>query len=309
MLRPLASALAFSFCFVVTEAVAQPEAPEQAEIVVTGVRADQVQTFVERVSAVPPSVDQIARWNEDICVRIAGLEAGQGQHVIDRVSERASAVGLRAGGAGCDPNVFLFFAADADTFARRLVDERRSLFAYYQEQHVVTLGRDALTDFRETSRPVRWWHVTQIRGADGARLGSDQAGNSSPPPPTDMQYAADGFTGLQAVRSNGSRTRAAERQDFNRVIVIVDGGRAGEYPLDSIADYVAMVTLAQIDPSAQTRDYPTILNLFEEDPENASFELTNWDRAYLDGLYRTTRNAANARQQVREISRRMAGGG
>jgi len=34
-----------------------------------------------------------------------------------------------------------------------------------------------------------------------------------------------------------------------------------------------------------------------------------WDRAYLDGLYRATRNAASASQQVREISRRMAGNG
>jgi hypothetical protein len=309
MLRSLALAFAFSFCLVLAEAAAQPEASEQADIVVTGVRPDQVQTFVEQVSAVPPSVDQIARWNDDICVRIAGLGAEQGQHVVDRVSERAAAVGLSAGGAGCDPNVFVFFAADADTFAHRLVEERRPLFAYYQEQHVVTLGRDALTDFTETSRPVRWWHVTQIRGADGARLGSDQAGNSSPPPPSEMRYAADGLTGLQAVRSNGSRTRAAERQDFNRVIVIVDGARAGEYPVDSIADYIAMVTLAQIDPRAQTRDYPTILNLFEDNPADASFEMTNWDRAYLDGLYRTTRNAASATQQVREISRRMQGGG
>ena len=294
------------------QAMGQPNdvSDPQSDIVVTGVRPEQIQSFVEQVSAVPPSVDQIARWDDDICLSVAGVSAEQGQYIVDRISFRSEALGLRPGRPGCNPNVFVFFAGDSDDFARRLVDERKSLFAYFHEEHISTLGHEALTSFVETPRPVRWWHVIQTRGADGDRLGSGQAGSGSPPPPREMRAPdADSISGAQAVRSSGSRVRAPERQDFNRVVVIVDGARAGGFPVDSIADYIAMVTLAQIDPNAQTRDYPTILNLFEEDPANASFEMTNWDRAYLDGLYRATRNAANARQQVREISRRMAGGG
>ena len=81
---------------------------------------------------------------------------------------------------------------------------------------------------------------------------------------------------------------------------------AGSQPAGSIADYVAMVTLAQIDPQAQIREFPTILNLFNEDLENTSFEMTNWDAAYLNGLYRSERSAASMTQQVRDISRRMS---
>lgn len=296
-------------CLALAEASAQPEAPQQPDIVVTGVRAEQAQSFAQQVSAVPAAVNQLARWDDDICLRLAGLGPEQGQYVVDRVSQRAAAVGLSAGGSQCNPNVFVFFAADADAFTRRLVDEQKPLFAYYHEEHVVTLGRDALTDFAETSRPVRWWHVTQVRGADGTRLGSDQAGNSSPPPPTEMQARADGFTGLQAVRSNGSRTRAPERQDFNRAIIVVDGPRVAAYPMHAIADYIAMVTLAQIDPNARVESYPTILNLFADDADAAPAGMTDWDTAYLNGLYRSTRNAASATQQVREIGRRMVGEG
>lgn len=306
----IASVLALGLvCSTLTGALAQQPvlAPEEPEIVVTGVEPEQVRAFVEQVSVVPAAADQIGRWDDDICLRVAGLGEEQGQSIVDRVSMRAQAIDLRAGGVNCNPNVFVFFAADSDSFARQLVDQRKSLFAYYHEEHIITLGQAALTDFAETSRPVRWWHVTQTRGSDGARLGSDQAGNSAPPPPSQMQHASDGFTGLQAVRSNGTRTRAPERQDFNRAIVIVDGARASGYPLDSLADYIAMVTLAQIDPTARTRGYPTILNLFDEDPDRISFEMTNWDVSYLDGLYRTTRNAASPTQQMREISRRMQG--
>lgn len=112
---------------------------------------------------------------------------------------------------------------------------------------------------------------------------------------------------MQAVRSSGSRLRAAERQDFNRVVVIVDGTQIAGIPVESIADYIAMVTLAQIDPQAQTREYPTILNLFSDNPDDVSFVMTNWDQAYLSGLYASTRNSASVTQQVRDISRRMQG--
>lgn len=287
----------------------QPEPVSQADIVVTGVRPEQIQAFVEQVSAVPPSVRQIARWDDDICFTVAGVPAEQGQTIVDRVSYRAEMVGLHAGREGCRPNVFVFFASDADGFTRQLVDRDRSLFAYFHEENVVTLGQEALRSFVDTPRAVRWWHVTQTRGADGDRLGSDQAQSVAPPPPDpgELKAGPDGFSGVQAVRSQGTRVRSVERQDFNRVVIIVDGQKAAGYPLDGIADYVAMVTLAQIDPAAQTRDYPTILNLFDDDPDAVSFEMTNWDLAYLDGLYRSTRNSASVTQQVRDISRRMSG--
>jgi hypothetical protein len=308
-MRTTAIALCFAACL--TAGASAQEAPPEPDIVVTGVRQEQVQAFVAQVSAVPPSVEQIARWDDDICMSVVGPGEEQAQFVVDQISYRAEAIGLSAGGAGCDPNVFIFFVPDSDTFALRLVEDRKSLFAYYHEEHVVTLGREALTDFAQTSRPIRWWHVAQTRGFDGTSLGSDQAGQNSPPPPRDGETRAgpDGLTGVQAVRSHGSRLRAAERQDFNRVVVIVDGARVRGYTLESLSDYIAMVTLAQIDPNARPGEYPTILNLFASGPETAPGGMSEWDQAYLSGLYRSTRNAASASQQVREISRRMVGGG
>lgn len=306
MVRTVVLALTFALMGS-SSAFAQDGAPDpQFDIVVTGVRPEQIQAFVEQVSTAPPSVDQIARWDDDICISAAGLGAEQSQTVIDRVSLRAQAVGLRPGRMGCRPNVFVFFASDGSGFARGLLEQRRSLFAYYHEENIATLGQEALTSFVETSRPVRWWHVIQTRGADGDRLGSDSARSEAPPPPDTMTAVPDGFSAVQSVRSQGTRMRSVERQDFNRVVIIVDAQLAEGYPLGSIADYVAMVTLAQIDPQGQVRDFPTILNLFNEDLENTSFEMTNWDTAYLSGLYRSARNAASMTQQVRDISRRMS---
>ncbi len=294
--------------FALSTASGQENEPApQSDIVVTGVRPEEIQAFVEQVSTVPPSVNQIARWDDDICVTLAGLPASQGQIVVDQVSYRAQAVGLRPGREGCQANVFVFFVANGDSFAQDLVAQRQSLFAFYHEENIATLGQEALTSFVQTTRPVRWWHVVQTRGADGDRLGSDSGRSAAPPPPRpeETQALPDGFRGVQAVRSQGSRTRSVERQDFNRVVIIVDGTQIAGIPVESLADYIAMVTLAQIDPQAQTGDYPTILNLFSGNPDNVSFVMTNWDQAYLSGLYGSERNSASVTQQVRDISRRM----
>lgn len=311
MLRLLTLALVCSGIVAASPVALAQEADPQPDIIITGPGAEQVRSFVTEISAVAPSVDQIARWDEDICMSVAGLGQEQAQFIADQVSYRALGVGLEAGSSGCDPNVFIFFTPDSNTFAPALFEERKSLFAYYHEEHVATLGHAALTDFLETPRPVRWWHVSMTRGANGNRLGSDQGGQTSPPPPRaeETRAGADGFTGLQAVRSHGTRLRAAERQDFGRVVVIVDATRAQGYMLESIADYIAMVTLVQIDPGSSTANYNTILNLFTADPEVAPVTMTDWDMAYLQALYRSTRNPASVTAQLSDISRRMVGGG
>ena len=101
MIRTAVLALAFAL-LALPSASAQEGPPElQSDIVVTGVRPEQIQAFVEQASIAPPSVDQIARWDDDICISAAGLGAAQSQTVVDRISLRAQAVGLRPGRAGC----------------------------------------------------------------------------------------------------------------------------------------------------------------------------------------------------------------
>lgn len=316
--------------FAALEAAAQSAAEAAArrsedEIVVTGSRSERVRAFVEQLSVAAPAEDQLARWDEELCPSILGLGASQGQFVADQIARRATGVGLRAGAPGCATNVFVFFTADSDALAQGLLRDRKGLLAYYHEENVVTLGQAALSEFIETPRAVRWWHVAQTYGADGQRLGGDNASTMAGPPPpmseggaqADMSSpaASGGFSAAQGIRSSGSRLGGASaqhgtRQDFNRAIIIVDGRHAAGVPLAALADYVAMVALAQIDPNADTSGFPSILNLFAARASGAlpPAGMTAWDISYLDGLYHASRTAPNSQQQVREISRRMHSG-
>ena len=258
------------------------------ELVVTGERLrEMVRSFVDEVAPPELSEDQLARWNSRYCPLLAGLPARPAQYLVDRMSQRAFELGLRPGDENCRPNVLVFVTPDAGVLAQALADDH-DLMAYYNNaEYGNSLGRDALLEFVSSTAPVRWWHVAQTVDQRGAIIDGDGDG----------------------VVADGTRLHRATRQDFNRVMVIVDARQADGLRLEALADYLAMVTLAQLDARASVADLPTILNVFADRDlgRPGPTQLTDWDRAYLEGLYRAPRNANNTGTQERAIARRMEG--
>ncbi len=269
------------------------EANPEEDIVVVGERLQEmVRSFVGEVAVAPGSEHQIARWDHKICPLVAGLPARQLQYMADRIAQRAHQVGLEAEGPGCKANILVFVTPDASRLAGSIVDEFRTLVGYYSENGIATLGRGPLEDFAGSSAPVRWWHVNQTVSADGQELGGETAGS-----------------GTAVVRSGQpmGRLRRGTRQDFLRVLIIVDARQAQGLQFQALSDYVAMISLAQLDPAGETTGVPTILNLFADRDAGRQppVGMTEWDEAYLDGLYNARRTAPTELWQVRDISRRM----
>ena len=262
-----------------TAASAQDAGPTpNEEIVVVGERTleEQVRAFVESFSLPPSGEDQLARWDTHICAGIVGLRRSQGQFIADRISARAAEVGLQPRGPGCRANLIVFFAPNPDLFARTLIDQYPAFVGYGGPG---TRGARELEAFTDSPRPVRWWHVAfDVRrtwsaggGARGAALGA-----------------------LTHVH----------RQDIDRVIIIVNAYRASGKRVESVADYLAMVGLAQIDPEADAAPYDTILNLFSS-RQPIPTTLTAWDEAYLSGLYDMSRTAYHSERQEEQIGNSM----
>ncbi len=78
-------------------------------------------------------------------------------------------------------------------------------------------------------------------------------------------------------------------------IVIIDMSKTDGAPLGALADYVSMVSLAQVDPEADLTGQSTIMNLFKDSQGVAG--LTGWDRDYLAALYSAPADRASARRQ------------
>jgi len=207
----------------------------------------------------------------------------------------------------------VIYAPDADVLTRQIVDQRRDLLGYYADGSAVSSGRAELDQFANTSRPVRWWYVATdgagaIQNRPGAAFDRQSSGREAAAAAAGDSGSSTGLTsgdiqGMDSVRSNGTRTRAVLRNELTYALVIVDARRVANLQPTAWMDYVAMVSLAQIDPSASTQQFDTILNLFSTS-ESSQTALSQWDDAYLKALYRARRDAGGNRQ-FGDVARRM----
>lgn len=271
-------------------ATAQQTAPATGDdIVVTGQRTEEaIRAFVGELAVSARGTDQLGRWDRRICPGVAGLRTRYAQALIDRMAQRAFDVGLDVGEPGCRANVLIILAMDPDAMAEALFERHRDALGYHDERGQSTLGRQALRAFVSSDAPVRWWHVSRAHGQDGVAIQETASGDA----PVNFRFGGP------------SRLSRTVRQDFGAAFIIVDARSMNEIGVDfnALADYLAMVTLAQVDPDAETHGLSTILNLFS--PGDAPRELTEWDIGYLRGLYAADREDGAAQQQS-DIARTM----
>ncbi|MFZ2031099.1 MAG: hypothetical protein WAU68_12370 [Vitreimonas sp.] len=291
---------------------------QNADIIVQG-RPNQAaaHAFVDSLSIAPPSAGVMGRWNDDICPGVSGVSPANAQRIIDQIARRANAAGLRTGEPGCSPNITIVVTPDGNQFAHQVYAQRRALLTGPNGVQSSSLGEAALQAFINTPRPIRWWHVTQtvmddgqVLSDDGGRAlqgngGASARANSAAASGQPGGAGGEGVSGLPVTRSSGTLLRRTTRQDFHYVLVIVDATLLAGASVPAIADYVAFVSLAQINPDLNTASYPTILNLFSNTQPRPT-EMTAWDTGYLDGLYHMTRNARTISAQRSEIAERLS---
>lgn len=297
-------ALALSGLSSTAFAQAQPDVTVLPEITVQGrATPEAVRDFVGRVAAPSPG-RPLAQWRGRICPGVVNLEREAAQAIIDRVSQTAAELGLRTGNPGCESNLVVVFAEDGRVTAQGLNQANPKLF----RQNVAgwDRGRAAFDIFLSEQRPVRWWALSiptdPDTGARAVRAPSDVTGGY-----VDTEIArmlgcspADCAIGAAPIikrRAGSVRLDAAVVETLFKVIVIVDMDLIGFVNTTQLADYVSMVALAQIDASADTTGFDTVLNLFSGGvPEG----LTEWDRSYLAALYapRAQRRSVSAQAEA-----------
>lgn len=268
----------------------QPSAQLQ-DVVVEGRQLEAlVRSFVVDVSQ-PANHRGLARWNRPICVGVVNLRNEVGQYVADRISDVARELEVEAGEPGCRPNILIVAASDGTALASAIVADRPRNFDL--RHNGTDAGSRAFRNFQTEDRPVRWWQtsmpVDSETGQRAVRLPGDiDPATGKPSAPVINVFSA-------------SRLRTQIRDDMVRSVIIVDVDRLGGVSLVQLADYLALVALAQVDADADTAPYPTILNLFA-DPESAPAGLTGWDRSYLTALYEHDQLRINRNSQVRAVA-------
>lgn len=262
------------------------------DLEVTGRRMDSlIRSFVDEVAA-PNAGRGIARWDGSICVGVANLRGDAARYIVDRVSTVAEDVGLTPGTPGCSPNLMIIATDDGGTLAAHMVDSHKR--ALRMGGTGMDRGGAALRRFQETDRPVRWWQVSMPINSETGQRAISLPGECQAPCTSPMDHAP-------AISTfSASRLRTQIVDNIFRTIVILDVDDISQVSITQLADYIAMVSLAQIDPEADTSAYASILNVFDD--ASISLGLTEWDKAYLSGLYNAERSQKNMRSGKTEIA-------
>lgn len=255
-----------------------------------------IRDFVGEVAA-PNRGRGIARWDNAVCIGAANLQREAAQYIVDRVSTVAEDLGLAPGAPGCAPNVMIVASGDPSALAATLIDTRAR--AFRMGGSGMDRGGAALKAFETSTKPVRWWQqsmpVNSETGERAVRIPGECANSCNDP--SDYAPVINTFA--------ASRLTTQIVDNIFRTIVLVDVNQTSSVSIQQLADYVAMVTFAQIDPEADTSRYASVLNVF--DAPEAADGLTDWDTAYLKGLYdaeRTRKNVRAGTSEIRESIRR-----
>jgi hypothetical protein len=255
--------------------------------------------FVPTYAAINPKRGLIARWTDAICVRVAGLASDQDGAVKARVEEVARAVGAPVASAGCAPeNVEIGFSANAQGTLDDVIAHKGRLLGD---------GTSGTKAVKTVTRPVQAWYVT-----NGVEFSANAV--KAPAPEADLKalvlYQGSGMVmgggsglgigpgGVVTYQgSSGSPPNAFnggipgwggyDQRALMNVLVIVDLSRTGAVKLGAIADYAAMLALAQPGALDRCNVLPSVTDLFAGPCAGriAADRLTPADTAYLTALY------------------------
>jgi len=272
-------------------------APIDDEIIVRGRRLEDIENdlrihvhdFIGEVVATPPGRG-FARWHGRVCVGVYNLESRAAQYIADRISRLALDVGLTPGEPGCQPGVNIVFSTNARETASAMVENEPRTFMPVGGYAGADLGRIALADFADSEKAVRWWHVSL---PVDARTGGPAIETS--------KLCGEAFCPPYVNVAGPSRLHNGTRDDLMYVIIVVDATQLKQKTWQQIGDYLAVISLAQIDPSANPAAFDSILNLFTNPAAYSG--LTDWDRSYIRALYAIDQERLTSLQTNQIVSR------
>ena len=232
----------------------------------------QIRKFVSGV-VVTQLNDSLQRWNQPICPVVAGLPSKSAEFIRARMTQVARDSHAPFGSEHCKPNLVVVATDDPDLLVEKWYKRFRGLFNTCN-------GSGPVKKFLHSRQPVRVFYNAISTSAGGPGVGALVLGGVSVP----------GTSSCQSIGAGDTWLHRGSVQELTSVIIVVDGRQITKINLGQLADYIAMIGLAQIRVQPDTGTAPSILHLFQgSDPQPLG--LSPWDEAFLQSLYTTNQSS------------------
>jgi TPR repeat protein len=225
--------------------------------------------------------ESIMRWNQPVCPFVAGLPRMFDDYIQTRIADIARAANAPVAGKRCKTDLYVIASDDPESFLKKLWAKAPGMYGTRSEH-------GGVQSFLHSRDPVRVLFNSKLH----CRVNSMDGGKSS-----DMMAFFLGGGGAQVDTTSpyfcgggGSRLSYAAVNSIQSALIVVDLKRMQAVTTRELADYVAMIGLADIRPEADAGDVPTILRLFQH-PKRPPRGLSAWDRSLLYSIYNTSQSS------------------
>jgi hypothetical protein len=269
-----------------------PLALPQENVTVTATKSREALDKFAKAFSVPTKLTgKIARWETAMCPSAVGQKPAFTAFVTARVRAIAAAVGAHVNAdASCTPNIQIIFT----TTPQQLLDQVRKDDPDYLGYATTSAQREALATI---TRPVQSWYTTETIDLDGVhRMDSGRKlGNgitmsnfSAFAMPSSMGVNRDPIDLPYATyaRVTGNHINDGARTGLNHVIIVIDSKKLAGQSFVSLADYVTMLALTQLNSLDTCQQLSSIVNMMAAGCDQKVDGITATDLAYLRGLYK-----------------------
>jgi hypothetical protein len=275
-----------------TAGLAAGAQPPVESVTVTGARArnEQINSFVESRATPTFRLGKVARWEAGICPTAMGLKPAFLKFIVQRVKEIAARVGAPVSPVtDCRSNMEIVFTTKPQGLLDDIRQHHPAYLGYYdngdQADHLATVSHSIQAWYTIATIDMRGRVTIDSRKAEGACIGINCPNNPD---------------------VSGTRLNSGLRSGLYHVIVVADPDRLVDHEIGTLADYIAMLALAQPRALDDCEPLPTILNLLAPGCAGAAQiqAISDSDIGYLRGLYHMSAEGT-LRDQEDEIAYQM----
>jgi hypothetical protein len=268
-----------------------PSAPlESVTVIATRPSEAVINSFIFSRAQPTRVTGKLARWKKGICPQTIGLGPRYAKYVTDRIREVAAVVGAPVDGdASCKPNIEVVFT----TAPQGLLDNIRKSQPVFLGYHDNGTEADELA---KVTHAMQSWYTTatdDMRGRPEVDSGASggmtiniqpiQVGGSIQQPQGTIIL---NLPHASAQTVTGSRLGDGLSTELFNVLIAAEPAKLMSYEIGTLADYAALLALAEPTSLDTCEELPSISNLLARDCASTTQHLTDGDLAYLRSLYK-----------------------
>jgi hypothetical protein len=213
---------------------------------------------------------------------VCPVVVGQNEHYAAFITQHIKYVALAAGApvntdASCTPNIEIVFTATPQALLDSVRKTDRDTLGYATSNAQL----DALA---KITRPIQAWYVTETVDQNHRRT-MDRATPRDEGVEFISPFGPPIFVST-VTRSNGNHINDGVQSGFSHILIVVDTTRLAGHEIVPLADYISMLALTQLSSLDACQQLPSVVNMLAANCDHAVEGLTQFDLAYLQGLYR-----------------------